>query len=61
MPGSRSGVAHAIIEAATSDRPPGRLLLDSDAYELVTAALRARLDGFERRRDAAFAADAEHP
>ena len=33
MPGSQSGVAHAIIEAASSDAPPKRLLLNSDAYE----------------------------
>ena len=60
MPGSQSGVAHAIIEAASSDAPPKRLLLNSDAYELVTATLRERLGDFERQREAAYAADAEH-
>lgn len=59
MPGSQSGVAHAIIEAASADVPPRRLLLNSDAYELVTAALRERLAGFEAQREAAYAADAE--
>ena len=59
MPASQSGVAHATIEAALSDDPPLRLLVNSDAYELVTSAVRERLAGFERRRDAAYAADAE--
>jgi NAD(P)-dependent dehydrogenase (short-subunit alcohol dehydrogenase family) len=60
MPGSQSGVAHAIIEASLSDAPPKRLLLNSDAYELVTTALRERLGDLERQRDAAYAADAEY-
>jgi hypothetical protein len=58
MPGSRSGVAHAIVEAALADDPPRRLLLNSDAYELVTAALRERLAAFEAQRDSAYAVDA---
>ncbi|ACU38102.1 SDR family oxidoreductase [Actinosynnema mirum] len=61
MPGSQSGVAHAVIEAALSDDPPLRLLLNSDAHELVTGAVRERLAAFEARREAAFAADAEQP
>ncbi len=60
MPGSQSGVAHAIIEAALSDAPPLRLLLNSDAYELVTGAVRERLAGFEAQEESARAADAEH-
>ena len=59
MPGSQSGVAHAIVEAALSPAPPRRLLLNSDAYEAVTAALRDRPAAFEAQRDSAFAADAE--
>ncbi|WP_301174829.1 SDR family oxidoreductase [Actinomadura geliboluensis] len=59
MPASQSGVAHATIEAVLSDDPPLRLLLNSDAYETVTSALRERLAAFEARRDAAYAADAE--
>jgi hypothetical protein len=59
MPASQSGVAHATIEAALSSDPPLRLLINSDAYEAVTATLRERLAGFEARRDAAYAADAE--
>lgn len=59
MPASQSGVAHATIEAALSESPPLRLLLNSDAYEAVTGTLRDRLATFEARRDAAYAADAE--
>ena len=61
MPGSQSGVAHALIEAAESEDPPLRLLLNSDAYENVTGALRERLAAFEGVRAAARAADAEYP
>jgi NAD(P)-dependent dehydrogenase (short-subunit alcohol dehydrogenase family) len=60
MPGSQSGVAHAIVEAALSEEAPQRLLLNSDAYELVTAALRDRLTGLERQRESAHAADADY-
>jgi hypothetical protein len=59
MPGSQPSVAHAIIEAADSPRP-GHLLLNSDAYRLVTEALRGRLASFEGQRDSALAADAEY-
>lgn len=61
MPGSQSGIAHATIEAALSDDPPLRLLLNSDAYENVTTTLRDRLASLERQRDTAYAADAEYP
>jgi NAD(P)-dependent dehydrogenase (short-subunit alcohol dehydrogenase family) len=60
MPGSQSGVAHAIVEAASSDDPPLRLLLNSDAYELVTGAVRDRLAAWEAQKESAYAADAEH-
>ncbi|GAB3447979.1 SDR family oxidoreductase [Streptomonospora sediminis] len=59
MPASQSGVAHATIEAALAADPPLRLLINSDAYEAVTSAVRERLAAFEARRDAAYAADAE--
>ncbi|WP_329459860.1 SDR family oxidoreductase [Streptomyces sp. NBC_01497] len=61
MVASRSGVAHATIEAALSDDPPLRLLLNSDAYEAVTTTVRGRLASLEGRREAAYAADAEYP
>ena len=60
MPGSQSGLAHAIIEAASMDEPPRRLLLNSDAYEMVTTTLRERLTSWEDQRDTAFAADADY-
>jgi NAD(P)-dependent dehydrogenase (short-subunit alcohol dehydrogenase family) len=60
MVGSQSGVAHATIEAALSATPPRRLLLNSDAFALVTDALRRRLAEFERQRDVAPAADRDH-
>jgi NAD(P)-dependent dehydrogenase (short-subunit alcohol dehydrogenase family) len=60
MPGSQSGVAHAIVETALSDEPPLRLLLNSDAYEAVTTTLRERLHELEAQRASAYAADAEY-
>lgn len=60
MVASQSGVAHATIEAALSDKPPLRLLLNSDAYEAVTSTVRSRLASLESRREAAYAADAEY-
>ncbi|MGW5329399.1 SDR family oxidoreductase [Streptomyces sp. NPDC004014] len=61
MVASQSGVAHATIEAALSDNPPLRLLLNSDAYEAVTTTVRGRLASLEDQRDNAYAADAEYP
>jgi NAD(P)-dependent dehydrogenase (short-subunit alcohol dehydrogenase family) len=60
MAGSQSGVAHATIEAALSENPPLRLLLNSDAYEAVTTTVRDRLASLEQQRDTAYAADAEY-
>ena len=60
MAGSQSGVAHAMIEAALSESPPRRLLLNSDAFEWVTDALRRRVAGFEAQRDIALSADHDH-
>jgi NAD(P)-dependent dehydrogenase (short-subunit alcohol dehydrogenase family) len=57
MPGSQTRVVAAIIEAALSENPPRRLLLGSDAYGLVTAALNQRLAIFERQRAVAFSTD----
>lgn len=61
MVASQSGVAHAVVEAALQPDPPLRLLLNSDAYELVTVAIQERLDGLRAQRASAYAADAEHP
>jgi len=60
MVGSQSGVVHAIVEAALSDDPPLRLLVNSDAYDNVIAALEARLESLRPQREAARAADAEY-
>lgn len=60
MPGSQSGLAHAIIEAAAMDEPPRRLLLNSDAYEMVTTTVRERLVAWEAQSESASAADAEY-
>ena len=60
MPGSQSGLSHANIVAAPMDDPPRRLLLNSDAYEIVTTAVRERLEAWEAQRESAHAADAEY-
>ena len=59
MPGSQTRVDAAMIEAALSENPPRRLLLGSDAYGLVTDALKERLATFERQRAAAFSTDVD--
>ncbi len=46
MPGDQAKVVAAMIQAALSPDPPRRLLLGSDAYRLVRAALTARLAAF---------------
>ncbi len=45
MPGDQAKVVAAMIEVAGADDPPRRLLLGSDAYALVHAALADRLAG----------------
>lgn len=47
----------AIIRAADSDDPPHRLVLGTDAYTLMTAALHGRLDEVAAQRDTAATAD----
>ena len=59
MPGSQAKVVAAMIEAAQSENPPRRLLLGSDAYRLVTEALKDRLATFERQRAVAFSTDVD--
>jgi hypothetical protein len=54
---SQTKVAAAMIEAALSENPPRRLLLGSDAYDLVTKALNERLATFERQKAVAFSTD----
>jgi len=59
MPGSQARVVAAMIEAALSEHPPRRLLLGSDAYNLVTHALNERLASFERQKALAFSTDVD--
>ena len=59
MPGSQTRVVAAMIEAAQSENPPRRLLLGSDAYGLVTDALKERLATFERQKAVAFSTDVD--
>lgn len=59
MPGSQTKVVAAMIEAALSENPPRRLLLGSDAYRLVTDALKERLATFERQKAVAFSTDVD--
>jgi NAD(P)-dependent dehydrogenase (short-subunit alcohol dehydrogenase family) len=51
-------IARAIIAAADAERPPRRLLLGSDAYEHVHAALSTRLREVEAQRERAGRTDA---
>jgi hypothetical protein len=46
-------LAQALIAAADTDQPLRRLLLGSDAYEAVHAALTARLAEVQAQRDSA--------
>ena len=59
MPGSQTRVVAAMIEAALSEHPPRRLLLGSDAYRLVTDALKDRLATFEQQKAVAFSTDVD--
>jgi hypothetical protein len=59
MPGDRAKVVAAMIEAGESDDPPKRLLLGSDAYRLVHAALSDRLAAFEAQEDVARSTDVD--
>ncbi len=59
MPGDQAKVVAAMIEAALAPDPPRRLLLGSDAYRLVHAALAARLAGVEAQQDLAASTDVD--
>jgi NAD(P)-dependent dehydrogenase (short-subunit alcohol dehydrogenase family) len=54
---SQTKVAAAMIKAALSENPPRRLLLGSNAYGLVTNALKERLSTFEQQKAVAFSTD----
>lgn len=57
MPDDPVRTVAAIIRAADADVPPRRLVLGSDAWTLVTGALRQRLDEVTAQRDNAASAD----
>jgi NAD(P)-dependent dehydrogenase (short-subunit alcohol dehydrogenase family) len=59
MPGDQAKVVAAMIDAALAPDPPRRLLLGSDAYRLVQAALAARLAEVEAQRERAAATDVD--
>ena len=58
MPGDQAKVVAAMIDAAGLDVPPRRLLLGSDAYSHVHAALSDRLAAVEAQKDLARSTDA---
>jgi NAD(P)-dependent dehydrogenase (short-subunit alcohol dehydrogenase family) len=58
MPDDQGKVVQAMIDAADLPEPPKRMLLGTDAYELVTDALRNRLAEAEAQREHAAVADA---
>jgi short chain dehydrogenase/SnoaL-like polyketide cyclase len=59
MTDSQEKTVAALIRAGESGNPPHRLVLSSDAWQLMTDALRERLADIEAQRDNAATADAE--
>lgn len=59
LPDSQENTIAAVIRAADSPNPPRRLVLGSDAWRLMTGALRQRLADVEAQRDNAATADFE--
>jgi hypothetical protein len=57
MVDSQQNTVAAIIRAGDSAEPPRRLILGSDAWQLVTEALRGRLDELVPQRNNAATAD----
>jgi NAD(P)-dependent dehydrogenase (short-subunit alcohol dehydrogenase family) len=59
MTDSQENTITAVIRAADSANPPRRLVLGSDAWQLMTGTLRERLADIEAQHDNAATADAE--
>jgi NAD(P)-dependent dehydrogenase (short-subunit alcohol dehydrogenase family) len=59
IPGDAYKMARAMIDAADADELPRRLLLGSDAYRLVHAALSGRLAFVEAQHDITVSTDAD--
>jgi NAD(P)-dependent dehydrogenase (short-subunit alcohol dehydrogenase family) len=57
MPGDPAKMATAMIAVAEADDPPRRLLLGSDAFDLVRATLDERLRAVDAQRDLAVSTD----
>jgi len=57
MVDSQEKTVAAMIRAGDSDDPPRRLVLGSDAWQLVTDALRGRLEELTAQRANAATAD----
>lgn len=58
-PGDPRKMAQAMVAAADQEHSPSRLLLGSDAYAMVGAALTARLESVEAQKATAFSTDAD--
>lgn len=59
MTDSQERTVAAVIRAGESGNPPHRLVLGSDAWQLITDALEERMAGLAAQRDNAATADAE--
>jgi hypothetical protein len=59
MPGDQAKVVAAMIDVAEVADPPRRLLLGSDAYILVHAALADRLAAVQAQQELAYSTDAD--
>jgi NAD(P)-dependent dehydrogenase (short-subunit alcohol dehydrogenase family) len=59
IPGDVGKMARAMIDAADAPATPRRLLLGSDAYQLVHAALAERLAFVEAQKELTFSTDAD--
>jgi NAD(P)-dependent dehydrogenase (short-subunit alcohol dehydrogenase family) len=57
MAGDHVKIVEAVIETARLARPPRRLLLGTDAYEMVHASVRSRLEEVERQQQSASRSD----
>jgi NAD(P)-dependent dehydrogenase (short-subunit alcohol dehydrogenase family) len=59
MPGDQAKVVVAMIDVGEAGDPPRRLLLGSDAYTLVHAALTERLAAVAAQKHLAYSTDAD--
>lgn len=57
MAGDHVKIVEAMIETARLARPPRRLLLGTDAYQMVHASVRSRLEEVQRQQQSASRSD----